>query len=330
MKTTRKTERRIRHRAPWLVLVAALLGLAGCSRHMEIRWQGYLEGEYVYVAAPLAGRLESLAVSRGDRVEMGAELFRLDATVEAAALAEARQRLIQAEAQLQDLEKGQRPSELAATEARLAQARAAAELSAAEKTRVDTLFADRVVSADEHDRARLNHQRNQAQVRELEAQLETARLGGRRDAVAVAEAEVAAASAAVRRAEWSVAEKAPVAPAGGLVFDTLFRAGEQVAAGQPVVVVLPPENLKVRFFVPEAVRATLQSGDSVAVTVSGRDEALPARIVYLSPQAEYTPPVLYNRENRAKLVFMIEAVFAADAGVELLPGQPVDVAPREN
>ena len=242
-------------------------------------------------------------------------------------MAEARQRAGQAAARLADLRKGQRPSELAALEARLAQARAAAELSGIELARVTRLFADRVVSADENDQARFTHERNLAQVRELQAQRETAGLGARTDLVAAAEAEVAAAAAAVERAEWSLAEKSVTAPASGLVFDTLFRPGEQVAAGQPVVVLLPPGNVKVRFFVPEEVRASLAAGDAVAVSISGREEPVPARIVFLSPEPEYTPPVLYNRENRAKLVFMIEAEFAPDAGVELLPGQPVDVAP---
>lgn len=305
--------------------VGVALGLAGCAPEPTPHWQGYLEGEYVLVASPLAGRLETLAVQRGQTVSAGTALFTLEQASERAALDEVSQRLAAAEARLADLRKGQRPTELAAIEARLTQARSAAELSALELERVRELRTKNVASEESFDRARLSHERNRAQVAELEAQRATAELGARSDAIVAGEAEVAAARAAVARAEWAVNEKTLTAPADALVFDTLFRAGEFVPAATPVVSLLPPANLKVRFFVSESVRATLASGDTVQVHLSGRDAPVAARINYLSPQPEFTPPVLYNRDNREKLVFMIEAAFASDAGVELLPGQPVDV-----
>jgi HlyD family secretion protein len=93
-----------------------------------------------------------------------------------------------------------------------------------------------------------------------------------------------------------------------------------------VVSLLPPGHLKVRFFVSESDYATLKAGDPVRLAVTGRAAPLDARITYLSPQPEYTPPVLYNRENRAKLVFMIEAQPADLAATQdFHPGQPVDV-----
>jgi HlyD family secretion protein len=303
---------------------AALLVLAACGRHASTGYQGYIEGEFVYVAAPLAGQLEKLAVTRGTRVEAGAPLFTLEQSAEVSTLREAAERLRQSQARLADLKKGSRPSELAALEARLAQARTGAELSGHELERATRLHQTAVLSDDDFDRVRLTHETNTKQVTEIAAQLETARLGGRADAVAAAEADVAAAQAALDRAGWSVAQKTRSAPQAALVYDTLFREGEFVAAGQPVVSLLPPANLKVRFFVSEADFAALNAGDSVKVAITGQP-ALNARISYLSPKPEYTPPVLYNRENRAKLVFMIEAVFDAAAARDLHPGQPVDV-----
>ena len=312
-------------RPAWLVLAVAL-ALAGCQPQAETRWQGYLEGEYVYVASPTGGRLQELSVQRGQTVAVGAALFGLDATVERAAAEQARQRLAQAESRWADLRKGQRPTELAAMDARLRQARAAAELSGLELERIGRLFRDNVLATEEYDRARISNERNLAQVAEMEAQLATAKLGARMDTLAAAEADVAVAKAAVTQAEWNLREKAPVASEAGLVFDTFYRVGEVVPAGGPVVAILPPANLKVRFFVPEAERATLHAGDTVIVAISERAEPVRARINYLSPRPEYTPPVLYNRENRAKLVFMIEAEFDPSDSVELLPGQPVDVS----
>lgn len=306
--------------------------LAGCSRPAATGWQGYLEGDFIYVAAPLAGKLETLSVAKGTHVEAAAPLFTLEHAAELAAQRQAAAQLATAQARLADLGKGARPSELAAVEARLAQARTAADLSVRELDRVTRLHDSRVLSDGDFDRARLAHEANVKQIAEAEAQLTTAGLGARADTLAAAEADVAAARAALERTVWSVAQKSQSAPRAGFIYDTLFREGEFVAPGTPVVALLPPENIKVRFFVPEADFAALQAGDNVRVTVTGRAVPLMAHVTYLSPQPEYTPPVLYNRDNRAKLVFMVEAVFTASNPIEadgtvraLHPGQPVDV-----
>jgi len=164
-------------------------------------------------------------------------------------------------------------------------------------------------------------------VAETEAQLATAQLGGRIDTITAAEADVAAAQAALDRAGWSVAQKNQTAPRAALVYDTLYREGEFVPAGTPVVALLPAENIKVRFFVPEAEFGALKAGDLVKISLTGRPAPFDARVSYLSPRPEFTPPVLYNRENRAKLVFMVEALpVDATAARDLHPGQPVDVS----
>jgi HlyD family secretion protein len=307
-----------------MVLCTLALFAPGCARREAPGFQGYLEGEYVYVAAPLAGRLDKLSVQKGARVEAGTPLFTLEQSAEVSSLHEAAERLRQSQARLEDLQKGQRPSELAALEARLEQARSAAELSALELERATRLHQSTVMSDDDFDHARLSHESDTKLVAETAAQLATARLGGRADAVTAAQADVAAAQAALDRAGWSVAQKSQAAPRAALVYDTLYREGEFVPAATPVVALLPPENIKVRFFVPEAGFAALKAGDRVRVAVTGRPE-LEARISYLSPAPEYTPPVLYNRENRAKLVFMVEAVFDPAAARDLHPGQPADV-----
>ena len=312
-----------------LLALLAALALAGCVRREPAGWQGYLEGEFIYVAAPLGGRLEKLSVAKGARATAGAPLFALEAVSELATQREAAGRLAQAQARLEDLRKGARPSELAALEARLNQTRAATELSQLDLARQETMFKTGVVPAADFDRARLTHERNLRAITELDAQLATARLGARSDAIAAAEADASAAAAAKERADWAVAQKTQAAPRAALVYDTLFREGEFVVAGQPVVALLPPENLKVRFFVAEPELAALKIGAPVRVALSGR-AALDARVSYVSPRPEYTPPVLYNRENRAKLVFLVEAVFAeAAAAGELHPGQPADVTPAK-
>lgn len=299
--------------------------LVGCSRQPAGIFQGYIEGEYVYAAAPVAGTLQELGVTRGDLVQTGQLLFRLDPEPEQSALAEADQRVVQAEARLADLTKGQRPSEIAALEARLARARADAEFARSELDRFTQLRDDRVISPDEMDRARARQDAAVATVASLEADLETARLGARADEVDAARSEVDAQRAARSKAQWAFDQKEQFAPTNSAVDDTLYRVGEWVAAGRPVVSLLPPKNIKVRFFVPEPELSSIHAGDTVSVSFDGALQPAVATVRYVSTQAEFTPPVIYSRENRAKLVYMVEAHFTPDVAAELRPGQPVDI-----
>src|SRR5438067_11253840 len=127
------------------------------------------------------------------------------------------------------------------------------------------------------------------------------------------------------QAEWNFDQKKQAAPQSGLVYDTLFRQGEWVPAGKPVVVLLPPPNIKVRAFVPETRVGSIHYDDPVHVMVDGVQNPFVGKVSYISPRAEYTPPVIYSRESRSKLVFMVESVFDPQVAANLHPGQPVDV-----
>jgi len=305
------------------LILAVFIG--GCQGNPEQTFQGYAEGEYVMVASPLAGELDRLAVSRGSRVRAGDPLFTLDREEQQAEVAAARQEVQRLESRLADLRKGERPTELEALRSRLDQARAALELSVAEFARREELFSGKLISREELDRSRAALQRDRAAVSELQARLETASLGARTDVVEAARADVAAARARLRQADWAFAQKSHSAAQDALVFDTLYEPGEFVPAGYPVVSLLPPENIKLRFFVPEPLLGTLRLGQRLAVSFDGGGKPVPATISYLSPQAEYTPPVIFSRETRAKLVFMVEARPAAEDASRLHPGQPVTV-----
>jgi HlyD family secretion protein len=255
-----------------LVLCAAFF--AGCSRESPDVFQGYIEGEYVYISSPLSGALTNLAVARGDEVKTGQLLF--------------------------GLERGSEADALAAAEKNLAQAKANLALSETQLKRRQQLRENHgVISQEELDQA-------QAQ----------------RDADA---AQTASLAAALAKARWSFDQKEQFSPTNAFVQDTLYRQGEFVTAENPVVVLLPPANIKTRFFVPETLLPRIRAGDTVTVTCDGASHAYPATISYISTQNEFTPPVIYNQQNRAKLVYMIEATFSPQDAADLRPGQPVDV-----
>jgi HlyD family secretion protein len=305
--------------------LATLFLLASCGNQRSDRVQGYVEGEFVYVASPLAGQLETLSVLRGAQVKAGDPLFTLDSTAERAARDEAERRLAQGRSNLEDAKKGRRPSEIESIEAQLKQARAALTFSEKEFERQERLVKSGARSQEDFDRSRSTRDQDHQRVAQLEADLATAQLGSRIDQIQAAEANVRALTAALARAEWELSQKSQNAPQAALVFDTLYREGDWVAAGRPVVVLLPPKNVKVRAFVPETRIGAIQYGEPVRVFVDGLPEPLNGKVSFISPRAEYTPPVIYSRESRAKLVFMIEAVFDPKTASKLHPGQPVDV-----
>jgi HlyD family secretion protein len=308
-----------------LAAVAAFSLPAGCRRVDDDRIQGYVEGQFVHVSSSVAGTLEALQVQRGTWVKAGDPLFALESTPQQAACEEAAQRLEQACASLEDLKKGKRPSEIEAIEAQLQQAHAALTLAEKEFSRQENLSRSGATTPQELDRARSTFDQYRQQVARLDAELKTAQLGSRSDQIAAGEANIRALEAALAKARWELSQTRRQAPQGGLVFDTLYRRREWVAAGRPIVMLLPPENVKVRAFVPETRIGAIHVGDGVRVAVDGLAERVLGRVSFISPQAEYTPPVIYSRQARSKQVFLVEAVFDPNVATNLHPGQPVDV-----
>lgn len=305
--------------------VAALLLIlpflpAGCGGEGTTGFQGYVEGEYLRIAAPEAGWLESLSVARGQTVPAGAPLFALDATRQKAELAQARAELAKAESQLADLRVGSRPEEVAAVEAQVAEARAAARYADSDLERQRSLAQRDVAAQAKLDQALSAQRQAAARVTRAEADLAVARLPARADRIAAAEAAVESARAAVAQADWKLAQRTVASPAAGLVEETVRRVGEWVPANGTVVSLLPPAAIKVVAFVPEPQRARVRPGDRLPLGCDGCPQGLAARITWVASEAEYTPPVIYSLETRAKLVYRVEA--AVD-GATLLPGQPV-------
>lgn len=309
----------------FILYPAVALTVAACNSAPPAGFPGYVEGEYVRVSAPLSGTLLQLAVERGTQVAKDAPLFTLESEQERAARAEAEARVRQAQAALANLEKARRPPEIAAARAQLAQAQASLRQSEADLQRTQKLVADKFLPPQKRDESIAARDRDRARVAELTQQVQIANLPARSDEIAAASAEVKAATDALAQAQWRLEQKSQTAPAAAVVTDTLYRPGEWVAAGAPVVSLLPPGNVKVRFYMPEALIATIRVGDAVVVRCDGCGGDITARVRFIAPQAEFTPPVIYSRENRSKLVFLVEA--RPDApNAALHPGLPVEVA----
>lgn len=302
------------------------LSLVACSGSKpDTAWSGYAEGDYVYVAAPLAGRLELLGVQAGQKLRKGDLLFTLEAEAERAARDEAAARLATAQAQARNLDKGRRQEEIAVAESQLAQAQAHATLMRADLARQQQLVVQGFVSKARTEDSLSALNEAQAKVAELTASLRVARLPARPDERAASHSSVSAAGEVLRQTQWREAQKKQITPSDAVVADLYFRQGEFVPAGQPVLSLLPPQNIKARFFVPEADIGQMQPGMAVALHCDGCVAPIAAKVTRIATQAEYTPPVIYSNAQRSKLVFMVEARPDPLDAVKLHPGQPLDV-----
>jgi HlyD family secretion protein len=313
-----------------VVLVAACAGGAGwwwLNRTPDTTsWQGYADAEYVRVSPTLTGRIVSIAVARGDQVAAGAPLFMQDDADDKAARDAAAGKLAEFEARLNNLKTASRDTEIAQARADLADLMATRDRIAKDLMRNQELMRTGAASRQTVDQQRADLASAVARVEAANAKLEQMRSPtGRQYEIAAQSAMVEQARAALAQAQWQLDQRRVASPVGAMVADTYARPGETINAGVPVVSLLPPENILVRFFVPETELATIHVGDQMAIGCDGCAPGLTATVSFIAPQPEYTPPVIYSESNRDKLVYLIEAHPQPAQAVQFKPGQPVDV-----
>ncbi len=310
----------------WLAgLMAAIV--PGFGAAPEPHYAGYVEADYVYVAPPSAGRIESLPVREGDDIARGDLLFTLESDQYRAAVRAAEAQEAAAAAEWRNLETGSRAAEIAVVRASLSRAEADQELAQSTLERTVQLHERGVVAQAAVDSDRASLRSANARVAELRAQLQVAELPARDAQQVAAKAKLEAARAEADKARSDLADRTVTAPAGGRVDNVYFRAGEVASAGTPVVALLPPDDRVARFFIPEPDRAKFAIGERLALSCEGCPGGLTARLTYMASEPQHTPPIIYSREERSRLVFMAEADISD--GAALLPGQPITVTVPE-
>lgn len=269
-----------------LAALLALLLLTACGRSDDHYWLGYAEGDNTFISAPQPGWVTGMTVERGSEVKPGQALFALDDTHEKAARDQAIATVAQDNAAI-----AQEQANLSYTGKELARQSGLARVNAGVPATLDQTLS--------------SHQQSQAHIAQLQGQLKQAQ-------------------AALVDANYQLSQRSVVSYVSGRVQDIYFREGEYAPASTPVISVLPPKNIYVRFFVPETEFAKVKIGQRVRITCDGCTP-MDATITFIAQQEEFTPPVIFSEGNREKLVFKLEA--RAPDGLKLNPGQPVEVRP---
>lgn len=279
-----------------LLITALAIAAVGCGERSH-SLQGYAEADYLYVSVQDPGLVETVLVREGDKVEAGATLFTLNPE---RALANYRAANALSEADLAR-------SLAQAVEA----ARAQAHLADLNLTRTRSLFERGFVSSARLDQDLAAADAARAQLRRAQTDLVNASRENR------------AQDARASLARTQLSDREVAAPAAGRIERIYRRPGEYVSPGGPVLALLPPANLKLRFFAPQAMLSRLALGAEINLSCDGCEAGMTARVSFIASEPQFTPPIIYSVQERQKLVFLVEA---RPARPELLrPGQPLDI-----
>jgi HlyD family secretion protein len=308
----------------WLCLSIFLLG--GCDNHDV--YQGYVEGENLYLESPYEGKLIQKHVHRGQYVKKGDLLFELDHNPEALLIEQLKTSTDENKAVLDDLIKPRRPLEIDAIVEQIAQVEANLLLVDLRVKRYQELYKKQAVDLDRLDEVLSSQSALRASKEQLQDNLALAKLGAREDQIKAQSIKMKGAKFAFRVGKWKLEQKNIHAPTDGVIFDTYYQQGEFVSAEHPIAALLPNDQIRIEFFVPARVLSTLQLNQKIFFTCDGCAEKNEATISYISPEAEYVPPLVYSRDNRENLVFRIKAHI--EKPLSFKPGQPVIIVGFEH
>lgn len=311
-----------------IFLSVGMLLVLGCDNKPENIFPGYSYGDFVYLSAPSNAKVENIFVSKGDRVKTGQKLVELESFDAVNTLQRAEEKLRAESALLRNMASGERPEQLNIIRAQIKKARSLESQAQRQVERYRGLYARQAISVAEWENIRDDFVQKHAQVEELAHQLEAHQLPARQDEIEKQQSQVESAKLECDKARRDVEQTTIVSSLNAQVFDILYRAGERSTMGHPIISLLPPDNIKVRFFIPQAILGKIKTGMSVRLSCDGCSAAIPGTINYISPEAEFTPPVIYSTKRREKLIYRVEATPNREHAIQLKVGQPFDVEVR--
>lgn len=321
-----------------VIVPIVVMALAGTAFLLRDRWLpqpagqsqllGYVEGETVMIASPVAGRIIERKAEKGGEVKAGDVVFRLDSAQQQAEVDRSEAAVATAGAQLADLLTGKRPPEQDIVRAQRREAEAQLVLAKLELTRASELASSGTAARSRYDSAVAQVDQLTARIAQYDATLAAGDLGGRDQAIAAARSKVEEARASAANARAKLADLAPKSPVTARVENTFYDAGEWVPAGQPIVSLLAPQDVTLRFYVPEAMLSLAKPGTTVRFRCDGCQGLAEAKVTSVASSPEYTPPVIYSQGARAKLVYLVEAS-PARPDDRLRPGLPIEVEPLQ-
>lgn len=308
-----------------LSLFLSTVFLSSCTEKKPTVLNGYVEANYTRLSSVFGGRLEEIVVKSGDVINAKSKIFSLNNTAELAAVNEATARVQKSEVVLSDLETGAGENEISVIRGQLKEAQAIFKLAQINFNRQKKLLAEGLISQASFDLSKSQFEQASAKIESINAQLKVLKSPARIGQTQAQSAETTSAKEIYKQKLWAYSQKevfAPKKPPEFIVENVYFQVGEFVPAGVPVVSLLAESEKFIRFFIPQEKLAQIKIGGQVNIICDGCESQY-AKINFISTNAEFTPPILYNRENRAKLMFRVEAL--PEKPQNLKVGMPIDI-----
>ncbi|GAB4328491.1 MAG: efflux RND transporter periplasmic adaptor subunit [Candidatus Zixiibacteriota bacterium] len=309
-----------------VVVLIGLLILRSGDNDGILTASGTVEATEARLGFLMAGRIESIAVHEGDRVDSGAVLARLDQAEMLARRDQAEAQVAAAQALLSELESGFRSEEIA--QARAAARAAEEQFRDAERDlqRTKTLFEGGAVSREVYDKAQTRYDIAESQRTQAREQLQLVESGPRGERIAAQRAQLRQAEAMLRSVEASLRYMTIVTDIPGVVTTRHREPGEVVGPGAPVLTVMNRDDRWIRVYIPENRLGALRLGQAVEITSDTHPgKTYSGEITYIASDAEFTPKTVQTAEERVKLVYAVKVRITGDSGYELKPGLPADV-----
>ncbi|BCE03158.1 HlyD family secretion protein [Marinicellulosiphila megalodicopiae] len=299
--------------------------LQGCqSNEKDSVLIGYIEADYRYVNSQQAGLIVKQNVKAGDVVSEGDVVFELDKTLINLQIKEVQARINQAQALVKDSQQGLRDDEIDSLKAQLNESQTIVDLKQKELTRTQNLLKQGLISKSIGDVASSEFETAQARVNTIQAKIRAANLPARDGVTQSALANQSAIEQQLAQLNWQLSQRDIVAHFSGKIFDVYYEKGEHIFARQPLIAIVPNNELSVKFFVEEPLLSQMKLGKKVFVHADGIAKPIEASISYIATKAQFTPPVIYSKDSREKMVFKLEAIISSP-DMSLPLGLPVDV-----
>ena len=308
-----------------------LLFLPGCYQAETLSLTGYAHGEFIYLSFPFTETVEQLFVKKGDVVNKGQTLMKVDDFSALNALQIAEKRVQAEKSLLHKLETGERQAALDVIQAQLDRAQSAASLAKSQLARKNQLYKQKLLSVADWEKTKAEYAQKKNQVTELSHQLALKNLPASDNEINHQKSQLETAILQHDKARWDFQHTTLLAPQDAVVYDILYRRGERPVAGKPVITLLPKNNIKFRFYIPEKRLGKIHNGTPVKISCDGCNKPIKGYVNYISARAEFSPPVIYSTQRREKLLFMAEAIPVKEGLFFIKPGQPItlEVMPDE-
>lgn len=322
-----------------IIFVFSLL-LVSCSleANEESIYTGTIESNNVNLSTELGGKIVNIIVKDGEKIEKGDKIAEIDTTDLKIKLKKARSVLKAAEAKLEEIIEGARGEEIKSARANMKNIEM--QLEGAKKNYeyrlknfndMNELFKNSAASQQQIEDAKALLDSDEAKVKSLERQLEASKAkldllmnGATKQKIKIIEAEVEIAKAEIELLEEQISKGEILAPISGIIEKTYYDIGEIIQIGGNIGRIIDTEDLWVKIYVPEKELHKIDLNQEIDLSVDYNNEIIRGRVIYFSPEAEFTPKNVESKENKEEMVFEIK-IKILDPKVSLKPGMLIDV-----